>query len=641
MSKKNTYIVDIETDGLLDTVSKIHVVGLWKLGEDKEVSFLYTPDEIKDFFNNTPALTVIGHNFYTYDAIVLEKLLGIRASTYNIIDTLALSWYLYPKRTEHGLESWGDSPEINIKKVKVDDWNDSSIELYTKRVEEDVKINANLFFYLWNNIKSLYDGDETRAWRIVRKLSSILAVYNEQYFHPFILNKNLAVSNLEELVSLAEQKKSALQKYMPKVPSYTVRNCPSQLYKKNNELTTKAVEWFNLLKEHGLPLDTPSIKYVKSLDEPNAGSVEQIKSWLTQLGWVPTIYKEAINVKGEVTRVPQIKNKEGDLCPNIVKLSVDIPEIKEYVDLGVINHRIGILKGFLRDEIDNKIYGDIAGITNTLRSRHRRLVNLVKVGIPYGKYIRPCLTCDEGEVLLGCDIKSLENTTRSILTYHIDPVSAQALLDPEFDTHLDLAVFAGGMTQEESDLYPVIKSRIKSGVYEQEDYKLFNKLDAIRHQYKTLNYMCLYNAGPAKIAKELNVTQRRGKELHNSYWQRNYAVKDVSQRAPRKSCLGINWVYNHLIDVWFELRKESDIFSSLNQGLGSFLFYEWVTEVRHMGIPITLNYHDEIQVRTTPDKVEHQKVCLQKAMDIINKRYDFPISISIDIQVGKNYGDTH
>ena len=153
--------------------------------------------------------------------------------------------------------------------------------------------------------------------------------------------------------------------------------------------------------------------------------------------------------------------------------------------------------------------------------------------------------------------------------------------------------------------------------------------------------MCLYNAGPARIAKELGVPKRRGEELHTSYWKRNFAVKEVSARAPQKVHGGITWVYNHLIGVWFELRKQSDVFSSLNQGLGSYLFYEWVSEVRKRGVPITLNYHDEIQVRTTLDKVERQKLLLQEAMDVINNKYNFPISISIDMQVGKNYGDTH
>lgn len=634
------YVVDIETDGFLEDVSKVHVVGYWELGsEDRTVRFLYEEEEIKSFFN-TPDLHVIGHNFYMYDAIVLEKLLGIKP-TYKITDTLPLSWYLFPRRTEHGLESWGQSKEINIQKVVVDNWTGGSIELYTSRVEEDVKINANLFFLLWNSIKELYEGDEKKAWRIVNRLSSIMSVYNEQYFNPFVLNKELTLSNLEELTLLQDSKKKMLEVYMPKVPDYSTRNRPVNLYKKDNSLNAKAVEWFTLLKDNGLPSDTPQVKLLTSYKKPNAGSVSQVKDWLFSLGWEPTIFKDYKNVNGEINKVPQVKNKDGELCPNILKLAREIPEIKEYVDFGVIQHRIGILKGFLRDEIGGKIYGDIKGITNTLRSRHRRLVNLVKVSVPYGKYIRPCLTCAEGEVLVGCDIKSLENTTRSILTYDIDPQSAQSLLDPDFDTHLDLAVFAGAMTEEESLLYPILKSKVKSGESSDEEYKLYHFLDTTRHQYKTLNYMCLYNAGAPRIARELGVSLKRGKELHFSYWRRNYAVKEVSQKAKRKVHNGINWVYNELVDVWFELRKESDIFSSLNQGLGSFLFYEWVAEVRKRGIVITLNYHDEIQIRTTLEKIDSYRVLLQDAMDEINNRYKFPISISIDIQVGKNYGDTH
>jgi hypothetical protein len=261
----------------------------------------------------------------------------------------------------------------------------------------------------------------------------------------------------------------------------------------------------------------------------------------------------------------------------------------------------------------------------------------------YGEYIRPCLKCDTdgGEILIGCDIKSLENTTRSILTYDIDPVSAQALLDPEFDTHLDLAVFAKAMTEEESMLYPIVKSKIKSGEYSTEDKQFFTRLDNIRHQYKTLNYMCLYNAGAPRISKELSVPLSVGRRLHQSYWDRNYAVKQLSNSAKIKTWGGIDWVYNELVGVWFELRKKSDVFSSLNQGLGSYLFYEWVREVRLRGVKITLNYHDEIQIRTKPEFIESISKILQESMDVINNKYKFPIQISIDIQTGSSYGDTH
>src|SRR5690625_4666515 len=86
-----TYVVDIEADGLLDDVTKVHVVSYSHVS-DLSPKSITNPDEIRAFFSQD-GLTVIGHNFRMYDAEVLRKVLGIEI-TYNIVDTLGVSWYL-------------------------------------------------------------------------------------------------------------------------------------------------------------------------------------------------------------------------------------------------------------------------------------------------------------------------------------------------------------------------------------------------------------------------------------------------------------------------------------------------------------------------------------------------------------------
>ena len=50
---------------------------------------------------------LIGHNIVCYDMPVLEKLANVETKA-KLVDTLALSWYLYPKRAKHGLADWGE-----------------------------------------------------------------------------------------------------------------------------------------------------------------------------------------------------------------------------------------------------------------------------------------------------------------------------------------------------------------------------------------------------------------------------------------------------------------------------------------------------------------------------------------------------
>lgn len=637
---KNTFVVDIEADDLIEKATKIHVLGYHRIGT-KEVKTLTDYNEIRRFFRQ-PDLCIIGHNFFLYDSIVLDKLLGV-GFDYKIIDTLAMSWYLYPRELKHGLEAWGDNPKIGIKKVKIDDWVNGDIESYIERVTQDVKINANLFYLLWRDLLNLY-SDAAAANNVLDLLNSILDLYREQYFNPFVLDVELTEKNLAELLSLKEQKESMLRKLMPPVPIKTKKTLPKVLYKKDGSLSENGLRWFQLLDELGASRDVEMVEYTSGYEEPNPSSTEQVKEWLYQNGWQPETYKESISVSGAVTQVPQIKDKEGSLCKSVLKLIDKYPDIKELSDLSIINHRIGILKGFLRDKsVEGTLHGEIAGLTNTLRSRHKRVVNLPKFGVPLGSYIRPCLTVnlELGEVLLGSDISSLENYTRTNLICDIDPSSITELLDSNFDTHLDLCVFSGRMSQEESDFYKDTKSRMKKEEVTEADKKEFARLDKIRHQFKTVNYSALYGVGKAKLSRELSTSLKEAEFLLNAYWNKNYAVKVRSEAAPVKEYSGLKWIYNDIVGVWFELRSEKDRFSSLNQGMGSIIFYSWVREVRSRGVKITLNMHDELQMRVHKDKIDEVKSILQESMDKVNEKFKLTVSIKIDIVTGKNYGETH
>jgi len=137
------YVFDIEADSI--DATKIHCM----------VANGYRVN--KDFFVNLQEDDVlIGHNIIRYDIPVLEKLLGIKIKA-QLIDTLALSWYLFPAVNRHGLAQWGE--RLKIDKPIITDWENLSLEEYLHRCKEDVKINTKL----WNLQKSLlikiYDGD--------------------------------------------------------------------------------------------------------------------------------------------------------------------------------------------------------------------------------------------------------------------------------------------------------------------------------------------------------------------------------------------------------------------------------------------------------------------------------------------------
>jgi len=125
-------VFDIETDGLLEEATKIHVLCWMDKGE---LNWTHDYDRMRKFF--TEADTLVGHNIIRFDIPVVEKLLGIKVKA-KLVDTLALSWYLNHDRPRHGLEGYGE--DYGVPKPKIADWNNLTPEEYRHRYEEDLQL---------------------------------------------------------------------------------------------------------------------------------------------------------------------------------------------------------------------------------------------------------------------------------------------------------------------------------------------------------------------------------------------------------------------------------------------------------------------------------------------------------------------
>jgi len=165
--------------------------------------------------------------------------------------------------------------------------------------------------------------------------------------------------------------------------------------------------------------------------------------------------------KGQHGQTPKEFDEEFDfMYDHFLKrrsLVEKVPELEALADLSTILHRKAYLVGFLKNVKPNGyIQAQIAGLTNTIRFRHKNLVNLIKVSAPFGEYVRPVLTCEEDEVFVGSDINSLENYTRTNFIADIDPKAIDILSDPDYDTHTQLGIYAGLMTEDEEAFFKYI-----------------------------------------------------------------------------------------------------------------------------------------------------------------------------------------
>ena len=140
-------VLDSEGDGLAYTCTK-----LWNLGwtEDGDnYGFTTDYDEMRKVLTQEDTLFVC-HNNIRHDKVVFERILGLNLPYSKFVDSLALSWYLFPERNEHGLESWGVSFGFPKVKVNKEEWAEGNVELMRERVLRDVKIN----WLLWEKQKA-------------------------------------------------------------------------------------------------------------------------------------------------------------------------------------------------------------------------------------------------------------------------------------------------------------------------------------------------------------------------------------------------------------------------------------------------------------------------------------------------------
>ena len=598
------YVFDIEADSI--DATKIHCM----------VANGYRVN--KDFFVNLQEDDVlIGHNIIRYDIPVLEKLLGIKIKA-QLIDTLALSWYLFPAVNRHGLAQWGE--RLKIDKPIITDWENLSLEEYLHRCKEDVKINTKL----WNLQKSLlikiYEGDYQP---LVRYLSFKMKMSMLQEKSKWQLDVDKANTLLNELELKNQEAIDELSKVMPKVDKIAKRKRPKLPFKQDGTLSVAGERWKVLTELNGLTVEyNEEIEEVIGQDEPNPTSSQQVKTWLLGLGWKPSTFNFV-----EDREIPQVKTKDGDLCKSIKKLSNLHPEVLVLENMAVVKHRIGLVKGLLKNEQDGFVVAAIQGLTNTLRFKHAVCVNLPSARKPYGLDIRGLLKARKGYELCGSDMCSLEDRVKQHYMWDFDEPYVKEMSTPSFDPHLDLALSAKAITKQQM-----------------QDYKDGNKTDALsktRYNFKGGNYALQYGAGIKTLAKQLNITMKEAKVISEAYWKRNWSVKAISDSMVTKQVEGSTWQYNPVSKLWYSLRSDKDKFSTLCQGTGTYLFDMWVGFILKERQQLTANFHDEIILEVKEGNRDRCIKLLQKSIQQVNNLLRLNRDLEVDIQFGNNYSEIH
>lgn len=163
---------DIETNGLLQELTKIHCLSVRNIDSDEEL-FLTNENDIKDWAQNIEGCELIWHNGFVFDCMVFQKLYSIDLSVKNKIhDTIVMSQVLYSDLKDQDFKEFRGIPGKYIGKHSLAAWGHrlgehkgdyiGGFDAYNDEMglycRQDTVVTKKLFKFLENKI-------ELRTWR--------------------------------------------------------------------------------------------------------------------------------------------------------------------------------------------------------------------------------------------------------------------------------------------------------------------------------------------------------------------------------------------------------------------------------------------------------------------------------------------
>ena len=377
-------VLDIETDGF--NPSKIHCIVVKNI--DTNLVTVFDPDHLYSF--NSWSKNVdkfIMHNGLSFDAPILNRLLGTNIKPDRIIDTLILSQLFNPLRDKgHSLKAWGE--KLNMLKggegVNFLVYNQAMLD-YCK---QDVEITHAVYKELINESK----GFSKESVDLEHKVRLIL---NQQENNGFAFNM-----------------------------------------RKAQELRAKLRDDLHDLEQWSLEEFEPTIVEMKTKTKEipfNIGSRQQIADRLIKRGWKPSQYTDKDNIIMNESVLKTIKEPS---------LKVIAERFAKYF---LLQKRVVMIEAWIDAcQEDERVHGRVMTLRTVTGRMAHNSPNMAQVPAtysPYGKDCRNLWTVSDPVryKLVGTDASGLE--LRCLAHYLKDTTYTDEILNGDIHTkNMELAV---------------------------------------------------------------------------------------------------------------------------------------------------------------------------------------------------------
>lgn len=635
-------VVDLETNGLLAEVSKVHVMVIRDL--TNKTTHIFRRNLLIDNIREgvemlaDPYTQVIAHNGTKYDFPVLEKLYGLVLPWQRQMDTLVIARLAWANQFDldleqekkkhaarafqpppgglygsHSLEAWGH----RLGKHKGDYRGDPAIadpdERYARRWEawnqdmedyclQDVRVTVALL----NLIEAMELSPEAVA--LETQVAYILA---RQERHGFLFDQEKAV----KLYAKLAQRKMELEQ--------EVRQVFRPRYLKDGKEFIPARD----NKTSGYVAGAPLCKI--KLTEFNPTSRDHVAHWLKhEYGWTPTEFTS------------DGKPKVDDDV--ISKLTY--PEAKPLKEYFMVVKRLGALadgkEAWLKAvQADGRIRGSvntIGAVTGRMTHSRPNMAQVPSGKSPYGHECRELFTVPPGKLLCGADAEALE--LRDLAGY-------MAI----YDGGAYIKTVLEGDKSKGTDMHSVNARAL--GL---DPKKVYFDGETGRDIAKTWFYAFIYGGGDEKlgyiVVREWGEKAKAEGARARKAFLKNLPAMGKLVEAVKRKAKAQKWLKG-LDGRRLHVRSQHAALNTLLQSAGAIQMKRalcilddalqargWVPGVNY---EFVANVHDEWQIEVDHDKAQELGPLAVEAIRQAGISFNFRCPLDGAFDIGANWAETH
>lgn len=625
-------VFDLETDGLLDDVTKIHCLVLYDTDKQTGTQHTSTGDDfaIREGLKSLmEADCLVGHNIIKYDIPVIQKLYPWFQPKGMIRDTLVCTRLIWSDMKEqdyanerkpgalfevpkhlygrHSLKAWGYRlGEHKGGFAETTDWKEFTPAMLEYCIQ-DVKVTAKL----WAHIQA--QNYSEKAIQLEHDFAQVIA---RQERHGFAFDRDAAVRLYSKLGKRRAEIEAEIQKVftgwdveMKSAAGWELQQVvhrdggffqecfsfPTKGAAKAAGLTTKQVASMSKMG--------PKTKHIAF----NPSSRDHISRVLMEKhGWKPKEF------------TPEGKPKVDE----DVLSALPYPEAKLLNESFMLEKRIGQLaegkNAWLKLESNGRIYGEVntnGAVTGRCTHSKPNVAQVPAAHVPYGADCRSLFTATgSGFSLVGIDFSSLE---LRCLSHYMAP----------YDGGNYGRIVCGGDIHKANQLAAGLPTRDNA---------------------KTFIYGFLYGAGDAKIGSIVGKDSKEGKRLREQFLRKVPALKRLREDVIMASKRGY---LNGLDGRRLTIRSEHAALNTLLQSagavlskIGTVILHQRLTD---MGLQWGKDWaqvahiHDEVQIDCRTELAETIGKEGVKAFEEAGRYFQFQCPITGEYKIGRNWSENH